>query len=82
MRHVQGQQVWSDPHHTAAGFGQQYASFEELQRLTENPFENNTAVNVTVPLGDNAFLRCKVRNLGERSVSTQKKTKQINCMYI
>jgi len=71
VKHVQGQQVWSDPHHAAAGFGQQYASFEELQRLTENPFENNTAVNVTVPLGDNAFLRCKVRNLGERSVSNK-----------
>ena len=48
---------------------QQYASFEELQRLAESPFENNTNVNITVPLGDTAFLKCKVRNLGERSVS-------------
>jgi len=32
-------------------------------------FENNTSVNITVPLGDTAFLRCRVRNLGERSVS-------------
>ncbi|OXA36804.1 Lachesin [Folsomia candida] len=51
-----------------AGYGQQYASFEELQKLVENPFENNTAVNLTVPLGDTAYLRCKVRNLGERTV--------------
>lgn len=50
------------PHH-------QYTSFEEFQRQMDNPFENNTSVNMTVPLGDNAFLRCKVRNLGERSVS-------------
>jgi len=53
--------------HTA---NQQYASFEELQKMTENPFDNNTSVNATVPLGDTAFLRCKVRNLGERSVSS------------
>ncbi|OXA37027.1 Limbic system-associated membrane protein [Folsomia candida] len=32
-------------------------------------FENNTSVNITVPLGDTAFLRCRVKNLGERSIS-------------
>lgn len=63
---VDGRQIWYD-HQSASQ--QQYSSFEELQRLAENPFENNTSVNVTVPLGDTAFLRCKVRNLGERSVS-------------
>jgi hypothetical protein len=48
----------------------QYTSYEEFQRAMENPFENNnTGTNITVPLGDTAFLRCKVRNLGERSVS-------------
>jgi hypothetical protein len=32
-------------------------------------FENNTVVNMTVPLGDTAFLVCSAKNLGERSVS-------------
>lgn len=61
----------TSPNSNQAAFNaqQQYASFEELQKLAENPFENNTSINVTVPLGDSAFLRCKVRNLGERSVS-------------
>lgn len=49
----------------------QYTSYEEFQRAMENPFDNNTGSNVTVPMGDTAFLRCKVRNLGERSVSTK-----------
>jgi len=35
----------------------------------DNPFENNTFSNTTVPLGDTAFLKCSVRNLGERTVS-------------
>ncbi|CAG7729613.1 unnamed protein product [Allacma fusca] len=64
LSYVDGRQIWFD-HQSASQ--QQYSSFEELQRLAENPFENNTSVNVTVPLGDTAFLRCKVRNLGERS---------------
>jgi hypothetical protein len=68
LQHVNGRQVWLD-HASNPTHNQQYASFEELQKLTENPFDNNTSVNVTVPLGDTAFLRCKVRNLGERSVS-------------
>lgn len=46
----------------------QYTSYEEFQRAMENPFDTNTGSNITVPLGDTAFLRCKVRNLGERSV--------------
>lgn len=47
------------------------ASYEDLQsRFPDgSPFENNTSINMTVPLGDTAFLRCRVRNLGERSVS-------------
>ncbi|XP_035710436.1 uncharacterized protein LOC110853104 isoform X2 [Folsomia candida] len=32
------------------------------------PFENNTFSNATVPLGDSAFLKCTVKNLGEREV--------------
>ncbi|XP_021967484.1 opioid-binding protein/cell adhesion molecule homolog [Folsomia candida] len=47
----------------------QYTSYEEFQRAMENPFDTNTGSNITVPLGDTAFLRCKVRNLGERSIS-------------
>lgn len=51
----------------------QYSSFEDLHRLSEeqNPFESNPAgINITVPIGDTAFLRCKVRSItGERSVS-------------
>ncbi|CAL8103020.1 unnamed protein product [Orchesella dallaii] len=47
------------------------ASYEDLQsRFPDgSPFENNTSINMTVPLGDTAFLRCRVRNLGERSIS-------------
>ncbi|CAL8103032.1 unnamed protein product [Orchesella dallaii] len=57
-------------HHQAlVSHHHQYTSFEEFQRQMDNPFENNTSVNMTVPLGDTAFLRCKVRNLGERSIS-------------
>lgn len=46
------------------------ASYEDLQsRFPDgSPFENNTSINMTVPLGDTAFMRCRVRNLGERSV--------------
>jgi len=80
VQHVQGRQVATvptdqnnqvTPHPLGigGGYGQQYASFEELQKLVENPFENNTAINITIPLGDTAYLRCKVRNLGERTVS-------------
>ena len=74
LQHTNGRQIWfshqsaSGTHGHGHGHGA-YTSFEELQRLTENPFENNTNLNLTVPLGDTAFLRCKVRNLGERSVS-------------
>jgi len=64
-----GRQNWFS-NHLSRGHGHgRYTSFEDLQRLTESPFENNTSLNLTVPLGDTAFLRCKVRNLGERSVS-------------
>lgn len=46
-----------------------YSNFEEYQRLTEPSFDNNTVSNVTVQLGGTAFLHCRVRNLGERTVS-------------
>ncbi|KAL1138234.1 hypothetical protein AAG570_009923, partial [Ranatra chinensis] len=48
-----------------------YSSFDEYQRLTEPSFDNNTVVNNTVQLGGTAFLHCRVRNLGERTVSTE-----------
>lgn len=31
-------------------------------------FDSNLVTNVTVQLGESAFLRCKVRNLGEHKV--------------
>ncbi|XP_075215085.1 neurotrimin-like [Lycorma delicatula] len=46
-----------------------YSNFEEYQRLTEPSFDNNTVSNVTVQLGGTAFLHCRVRNLGERTIS-------------
>ncbi|KAG8236124.1 hypothetical protein J437_LFUL000487 [Ladona fulva] len=46
-----------------------FSNFEEFQRLTEPAFDNNTVSNVTVQLGGTAFLHCRVRNLGERTVS-------------
>jgi hypothetical protein len=42
------------------------------------PFENNTFSNTTVPLGDNAFLRCSVKNLGEREVGKEIEIFQVN----
>ncbi|KAJ1524431.1 hypothetical protein ONE63_010929 [Megalurothrips usitatus] len=32
-------------------------------------FDSNLVTNVTVQLGENAYLRCRVRNLGEHKVS-------------
>ncbi|XP_073971278.1 lachesin-like isoform X2 [Rhodnius prolixus] len=46
-----------------------YSSFDEYQRLTEPTFDNNTVVNNTVQLGGTAFLHCRVRNLGERTIT-------------
>ena len=57
-RHGDWQQLW-------------YSNFEEFQRLTEPSFDNNTMSNVTVQLGGTAFLHCRVRNLGERTVGDQ-----------
>jgi len=37
--------------------------------MNEPTFDNNTISNVTVQLGGSAFLHCRVRNLGERTVS-------------
>ncbi|XP_023720928.1 peroxidasin isoform X2 [Cryptotermes secundus] len=55
-RHAEWQQLW-------------YSNFEEFQRLTEPNFDNNTISNITVQLGATAFLHCRVRNLGERTIS-------------
>jgi hypothetical protein len=57
-RHAEWQQLW-------------YSNFEEFQRLTEPNFDNNTISNITVQLGATAFLHCRVRNLGERTVSAE-----------
>ncbi|XP_014241815.1 neural cell adhesion molecule 1-like isoform X1 [Cimex lectularius] len=46
-----------------------YSNFDEYQRLTEPTFDNNTVVNNTVQLGGTAFLHCRVRNLGERTIT-------------
>lgn len=46
-----------------------YSNFEEFQRLTEPSFDNNTVTNITVQLGGTAYLHCRVRNLGERTIS-------------
>lgn len=45
-----------------------YSNLDELQRVNEAN-DNNTVSNVTVQLGGTAFLHCKVRNIGERSIS-------------
>ncbi|XP_046434124.1 neurotrimin [Neodiprion pinetum] len=45
-----------------------YSNLDELQRVNDAN-DNNTISNVTVQLGGNAFLHCKVRNLAERTVS-------------
>lgn len=36
--------------------------------LGDSPFENNTFTSITVPVGDSAFLKCTVKNLGNRTV--------------
>lgn len=46
-----------------------YTNFEEYQRMTEPIFDNNTVTNITVQLGGTAYLYCRVRNLGERTIS-------------
>ncbi|XP_065207597.1 neuronal growth regulator 1 isoform X2 [Planococcus citri] len=46
-----------------------YSNFEEFQKLTEPIFDNNTVSNMTVQLGSTAYLHCRVRNLGERTIS-------------
>lgn len=66
--HGHGHGIHAIPNVAAA---HQYNSYEEFQRAMENPFETpNAGYNLTVPLGDTAFLRCKVRSGagGERSV--------------
>ncbi|ODM97418.1 Contactin-3 [Orchesella cincta] len=37
--------------------------------LGDSPFENNTFMSTTVPIGDTAFLKCTVKNLGNRTIS-------------
>ena len=55
-RHAEWQQLW-------------YSNFEEYQRIMEPNFDSNTTSNITVQMGATAFLYCRVRNLGERTVS-------------
>lgn len=45
-----------------------YSSFDEFQKLTEPLLDNTTETNLTVPFGSTAYLHCRVRNLGERTV--------------
>ncbi|KDR15426.1 Neuronal cell adhesion molecule, partial [Zootermopsis nevadensis] len=54
-----------------------YSNFEEYQRLMEPNFDNNTISNITVQLGATAFLHCRVRNLGERTVSAEVQWKKL-----
>lgn len=46
-----------------------YSSVGEFQKLTEPLLDNTTETNLTVPFGSTAYLHCRVRNLGERTVS-------------
>lgn len=48
-----------------------YSSFDEFQKLTEPLLDNTTETNLTVPFGSTAYLHCRVRNLGERTVSNK-----------
>lgn len=45
-----------------------YSNIEDFQKLIEPIIDNNTITNMTVQLGGTAFLHCRVRNLGERTV--------------
>lgn len=45
-----------------------YSSFDDFQKLTEPLLDNTTETNLTVPFGSTAYLHCRVRNLGERTV--------------
>ncbi|XP_058798913.1 zwei Ig domain protein zig-8-like [Phymastichus coffea] len=44
-----------------------YSNLEELQKANEI-HQNNTITNVTVQLGDTAFLHCKIRNLADNTI--------------
>ncbi|CAB3370260.1 Hypothetical predicted protein [Cloeon dipterum] len=57
------------PHRQSEWQNLWYSNFEEFQRMNEPTFDNNTISNVTVQLGGSAFLHCRVRNLGERTIS-------------
>ncbi|XP_039277270.1 neural cell adhesion molecule 1 [Nilaparvata lugens] len=49
-----------------------YTNSNDLQKLSNNEPSldtNNTSSNVTVQLGGTAFLHCRVKNLGERTIS-------------
>ncbi|RZF41552.1 hypothetical protein LSTR_LSTR000266 [Laodelphax striatellus] len=49
-----------------------YTNSNDLQKLSNNEVSldtNNTSSNVTVQLGGTAFLHCRVKNLGERTIS-------------
>lgn len=62
-RHINQQSDWQQ---------QWYTSLDDYhQRLGEGQADNNTVTNVTVQLGGSAFLHCRVRNMGERTVSPE-----------
>ncbi|VVC35881.1 Hypothetical protein CINCED_3A010949 [Cinara cedri] len=46
-----------------------YSSVAEFQKLTEPLLDNTTETNLTVPFGSTAYMHCRVRNLGERTIS-------------
>ena len=43
----------------------------KVPKVPQEPpqFDSNLVTNVTVQLGESAYLRCRVRNLGEHKVS-------------
>ncbi|KAE8745498.1 hypothetical protein FOCC_FOCC007759 [Frankliniella occidentalis] len=50
---------------------QQWYSSLDDHHQRESGADNNTVTNVTVQLGGSAFLHCRVRNMGERTVSPE-----------
>jgi len=54
-----------------------YGKFRKNRKNNDPVFDLNMVTNVTAQLGGTAFLHCRVKNLGERPVSTQPHVK--NC---
>ncbi|KAF0754124.1 junctional adhesion molecule A-like [Aphis craccivora] len=63
--HTEWQQLW-------------YSSVDEFQKLTEPLLDNTTETNLTVPLGSTAYLHCRVRNLGERTLFCERSFLEIH----